>query len=65
MKLETALAKVSLDVTSQREPHNVYHMMPTRDLQALAPVLNWDHLLFRERGSPGISEDQCCRAGIF
>ena len=42
MKLETALAKVSLDVTSQREPHNVYHLMPAKDLQAMAPVLDWN-----------------------
>jgi len=28
MQLQTALAKVSMDVTSQRDPKNVYHMMP-------------------------------------
>jgi len=51
MKLETALAKVSLDVTSQREPHNVYHMMPAKDLQAMAPILNWDHF-YTATGAP-------------
>jgi putative endopeptidase len=51
MKLETALAKVSLDVTSLREPHNVYHMMPAKDLQALTPEFNWDHF-YPTTGSP-------------
>jgi endothelin-converting enzyme/putative endopeptidase len=55
MKLETALAKVSLDVTAQREPHNVYHWMPKKDLQALTPVLNWDRL-FASIGSPAFAE---------
>ncbi len=43
MKLETALAKVSLAVTSQRDPHNIYHMMPASGLQALTPVLHVEH----------------------
>ncbi|MGB9235710.1 MAG: M13 family metallopeptidase [Terriglobales bacterium] len=64
MKLETALAKVSLDVTSQREPHNVYHMMPTRDLQALAPVLNWDHL-YSASGAPGFQKINVAEPEFF
>ena len=44
MKLETALAKVSLDVTAQRDPHNIYHVMPVKELQALTPTFNWHHL---------------------
>ncbi len=28
MQLETALAKVSMDITSQRDPKNIYHLMP-------------------------------------
>jgi len=55
MKLETALAKVSLDVTSQREPHNVYHMMPAKDLQAMAPVLNWDRF-YTSMGAPSFTQ---------
>ena len=55
MKLETALAKVSLDVTSQRDPHNVYHLLPTKDLQAMAPVVNWEHF-YHASGSPAFSE---------
>ncbi len=33
MQLETALAKVSMDITSQRDPKNVYHLMPVSELQ--------------------------------
>ena len=52
MSLETALAKESLDVTAQRDPHNIYHTMPNQDLQAMTPVLNWNRL-YAASGSPG------------
>ncbi|HEY0306669.1 MAG TPA: M13 family metallopeptidase [Acidobacteriaceae bacterium] len=55
MTLETALAKVSLDVTSQREPHNVYHMMPVKQLQALTPDFKW-YKLYSATGSPAFAE---------
>jgi putative endopeptidase len=64
MKLETALAKVSLDVTAQREPHNVYHLMPKKDLQALTPVLNWDQL-FASTGSPAFAELNVAEPNFF
>jgi len=64
MKLETALAKVSLDVTSQREPHNVYHMMPTKDLQALAPVFRWERL-YRASESPEFAEINVAEPEFF
>jgi len=64
MKLETALAKVSLDVTAQREPHNVYHWMPKKDLRALAPVLNWDQL-FASTGSPAFAELNVAEPDFF
>ena len=44
-QLETALAKASMDVTSRRDPKNVYHMMPVDDLQKLSPALDWTQLL--------------------
>lgn len=44
-QLETALAKASMDVTSRREPKNVYHMMAVGDLQKLTPALDWTRLL--------------------
>jgi endothelin-converting enzyme/putative endopeptidase len=54
LKLETALAKVSLDVTSQRDPHNVYHMMRTKELQALTPAFNWDRF-YSSTGAPAFT----------
>jgi putative endopeptidase len=51
MKLETAMAKNSMDVTTQRDPHNVYHMTSTQDLQAMVPVFNWQRF-YSATGSP-------------
>jgi endothelin-converting enzyme/putative endopeptidase len=42
MRIETALAKVSLDVTTRRDPEAVYHLMKLADFEALAPSLNWN-----------------------
>jgi len=64
MKLETALAKVSLDVTSQRDPHNIYHMMPVKDLQALTPTFNWNHL-YSTTGSPAFTEINVAEPEFF
>ena len=64
MKLETALAKVSLDVTSQRDPHNIYHMMPNSGLQALTPALNWDHFYSATR-SPQFKELNVAEPDFF
>ena len=64
MKLETALAKVSLDVTSQRDPHNIYHMMPIKDLQALTPVFNWERF-YPASGSPQFSEINVAEPEFF
>src|SRR5579859_3668552 len=55
MQLETALAKVSLDITSQRDPQKIYHMMPLADLQKLAPAVDWSQLL-HEANFPQVSE---------
>ena len=55
MQLETALAKVSMDVTSRRDPQNIYHLMATTDLQKLAPGLNWNRFLL-ETSTPPITE---------
>ncbi len=64
MKLETALAKVSLDVTSQRDPHNIYHMMPNSGLQALTPALNWDHF-YSATKSPQFKELNVAEPDFF
>jgi putative endopeptidase len=55
MKLETALARVSLDVTSLRDPHNIYHLMPIKDLQALTSAFNWARF-YPASGSPAFAQ---------
>ncbi|KAA6461228.1 M13 family metallopeptidase [Acidobacteria bacterium AB60] len=55
MELETSLAKNSLDITSQRDPKNVYHLMPLADAEKLAPSIDWTTFL-KETGAPPISE---------
>jgi putative endopeptidase len=55
MQLETALAKISMDITSQRDPHNIYHLMPVSQLSALAPGIAWDRFL-KATGAPPVSE---------
>ena len=54
MTLETALAKVSMDITSQRDPNNVYHPMPVAKLIELTPGIDWPQL-FTKTGVPGIT----------
>ena len=61
MKLETALAESSLSITEQRDPEKLYHKMPVRQLQALAPAVDWV-AFFSESGvkamaSPAASVD--------
>ena len=53
MTLETALAKVSMDVTSQRDPNNVYHPMPLAKLAELTPDIDWPHF-FAQTGLTGV-----------
>ena len=55
MALETALAKVSMDITSQLDPKNIYHLMPVSQLAALAPAIAWDSFL-KATGIPPVSE---------
>jgi putative endopeptidase len=55
MQLETALAKVSMDITTQRDPNKVYHMMPLSELQKLTPNIDWPKF-FAEGGAPGVTQ---------
>ncbi|HZL56194.1 MAG TPA: M13 family metallopeptidase, partial [Bryobacteraceae bacterium] len=41
MALETAIAKVSLDVTARRDPMAVYHKMKLTDFEGLADSFSW------------------------
>ncbi|MBI5201899.1 MAG: M13 family metallopeptidase [Elusimicrobia bacterium] len=42
MRLETALAKVSMDRVSRRDPENVYHKMSAKELAAISPAFDWN-----------------------
>ncbi len=54
LRIETALAKGSLDRVSRREPANVHHKMSPKELAALAPVFAWLKY-FRDVNSPKIT----------
>ncbi len=45
MRIETALAKDSQDVTSRRNPANEYHPMARAEMIALAPAFAWKEYL--------------------
>jgi len=64
MTLETALAKVSMDVTSQRDPQNVYHLLPAAKLADLTPLIDWPKL-FADTGVPGIAELNVANPDFF
>ena len=64
MQLETALAKVSMDVTSRRDPQKVYHLMPVAQLSALAPGIAWGPF-FEQTGAPPIAEVNVANPDFF
>ena len=41
LRIETALAKASLDRVSRRDPDRTYHKLPVREFTALAPGFDW------------------------
>jgi putative endopeptidase len=55
MALETALAKVSMDVTSRRDPNNIYHPMTVAKLIELTPAIDWPHF-FTQTGVVGVAD---------
>ena len=42
LKLETALAQASLTRVEQRDPHNLFHKMDRKQVQALTPEFDWN-----------------------
>ena len=64
MQMETALAKVSLDITSQRDPVNVYHLMPVSEFAGLAPNVAWNRFLAAS-GAPAITEINVANPDFF
>ena len=51
MRLETELAKVSMDRVSRRDPDNLYHKMSEAELAKLSPAFDWK-LYFAKAESP-------------
>ncbi len=51
MRIETALAKGSLDNVSRRDPEKVYHKITKRELETLAPAFRWNEY-FTGSGAP-------------
>ena len=45
MRMETALAKGSLDVVARRDPTKLYHMMTMQELETLTPSFDWSTYL--------------------
>ena len=64
MQLETALAKVSMDMVTQRDPNKVYHLMQVSELQALTPQIDWPKF-FAEGGAPAISQVNVANPDFF
>lgn len=54
MSLETAMARASMRLAAERNPHNVYHKMTQAGLQRLAPAVDWE-VYFRAAGAPAIA----------
>jgi endothelin-converting enzyme/putative endopeptidase len=42
MKIETALAKASMDIVKRRDPANLNHKLSQQQLQALTPSFDWN-----------------------
>ncbi len=55
MRIETALAKGSLEVTKRRDPKNVWHKKKVAELGKLAPAFAWK-TYFRAVGAPAFEE---------
>jgi endothelin-converting enzyme/putative endopeptidase len=55
MRIETALAKASLDIVSRRDPNQVYHKMSVKALVALAPSIDWSKY-FSGVGAPSFAD---------
>ena len=55
LRLETDLAKGSLDLVSRRDPNQVYHKMSVQALAALSPSMDWPKY-FAALGAPSFTD---------
>ena len=53
MRIETTLANGSLTVVDRREPSNLYHKLPVKDLEEMAPLFAWSTYM-RTVGTPPV-----------
>lgn len=63
-ELETSVAKLSMDITSRREPKNIYHLVAVEELQKLAPAIDWTRLL-SESEFPSVKEINVVNPDFF
>jgi putative endopeptidase len=64
MQLETALAKVSMDITSRRNPKNIYHLISVTELASLTPELAWTEF-FKDTDTPPVTEINVANPDFF
>ncbi len=57
MKLETALATVSMDRVERRDPNKTYHKMTVTELQNLSPAFTWNSYFATLKGPSFTSLD--------
>jgi putative endopeptidase len=55
LRIETELAKGSLDRVARRDPNRTYHKMSVKDLEALAPSIDWPKY-FAGLGAPSFAD---------
>ena len=64
MELETALAKVSMDITSRRDPKTIYHPMTVAQLAELTPDIDWAEF-FERYGYAAVYRAECGQSGVL
>jgi putative endopeptidase len=64
MRLETDLAKGSMDRVSRRDPEKVYHRMSKQELELLAPAFRWTEF-FTTSGSPEFQQINVASPDFF
>lgn len=64
MRLETDLAKGSMDRISRRDPEKVYHRMSKQELESLAPAFRWTEFLATS-GSPEFQQINVASPDFF
>ncbi len=55
LALETTLAQASLTRVEKRDPHNLHHLVPLKELAALTPSFDWS-AYFKAVGLPATTE---------